>query len=703
VTSTTADAADVRSAYVGGPAPTATDQALGHDTSADSYGADGADRFGRPNRGPFLPVPPPLDPRARRFHRIVLGLLMAAGFLIGTVWTFTTVVWNPIDEATHFGYVESLATGEGVPTVGVDLLRDETIASVKQSPNLAFRSNPYRPTSEDPNWGGSAHQYEAVHGPTYYALMVPAYWAGRPFGTIGSLYAIRFATIALTLLAVPLTWMLARRLFPDRPVIWLLAPALLVTVNSLSPGTVSNDALVLGLSIATILVFLRALNEPRRWVPAVSAGALFGLTIVTKMTSLVLVPFLTLAFLAWVAVQRPKLLGIARFVALVAVGAIVTFAPWLAWNLRTYRATSAATVVDGITGASLPESTLGLDAIIQHASVARPGVWLNQLLTGGSYQTIWELVLVASLVLGSLAAIVRRRWRDLAVLLWCGSALALAFASMEVIVFVLFDGTGGPMGRHLIAALAPTMVMIAAATVLVVGTRWAPPLLASVVAFTLVLQVPITQDFVGAVYLRASIDHRLAPVVYQDWADTLQWNAKTITIEVDCPVESIGIGFMDTTLGTDPNAVPATLVVRTPSATITAGRGGSVYDIATYSLATPASGPITVELPEGAVVRSAGGDRDPNAAFGEVTNGIGADEDPVVTAYCPDPDPDAASFARIYPVGHPEIIGLRMLRGAPVVLAAAGVAVAVLLLVVAGRNQVRARGGNEPPAAPPPA
>lgn len=679
MTSTTADAADVRAADAG-------------PERSDGTGAE--DPTGPPRR--FLPLPEPLDPRARRLHRIVLGCLLAFGLVQGAYWVFTTVVWNPIDEVAHYGYVESLATGQGVPTVGVDLLDDETLASFKETPTLLFRSFPYQPTNADENWGGTRHQYEAVHGPTYYVAMVPAYWLGKPFGVTGSLYAIRFATVALVLLAIPLTWLLARRLFPDRPVVWLLAPGLLIAVNSLSAGAVSNDAMVLVLSIGTTLVFLRALDQPRSWVPAAGAGVLFALTIVTKMTSLVLIPFLALAFLAWVVTQRPKVLAVARFVGLFLAGAVVTFAPWLAWNLRVYRSTSAATVVDGITGASLPESQLSVSAIVQHASVARPGVWLSQLLVGDSYQLLWELALVAALVLGGLAAALRRRWRDLAVLLWCGSALPLAFLSMEVIVFVLFDGTGGPMGRHLIAALAPTMVMVAAAAVLVVGSRWAPPLIAGLVAGSLVLQVPVARNFIQVAYLAASIDHRYAPVVYQDWATTAVEDRTAITVSTDCPVEIIGVGFMERTPGVAPSTVPTALVVRGSAGDTRATGGAVLYDIPTYRLDAPVTSPFTIELPAGSLVRSAPDDRDADVAY------AAGDGDPVVTAYCTVADADEQAFARIYPIGHPDRLSLGMLQGFPVLLAAAGVLVALGLAVNAAvRRPTGSPSGRSAPDAPP--
>lgn len=627
-------------------------------------------------------------------HQVVLAGLVLFGLVQGAYWTFTTTVWNPTDEVAHYGYVESLATGHGIPTVGVDLIDDDTLGSFKATPNLWFRSNPYQPTNADTNWGGTRHQYEAIHGPTYYAAMVPAYWIGGPFGDIGSLYGIRLATVALVLLAVPLTWLLARRLFPDRPVIWLLAPGLLIAVNSLSSGAVTNDAMVLVLSIATTVVFLRALNQPRAWLPSVGAGVLFGLTIVTKMTSLVLIPFLALAFVAWLATRRPQVLAIGRFVVLFVLGAVAAFVPWLAWNLHAYGSTSAATVVDGITGVYLPASELGVDAIVRHAEAARPGVWLSQGLASSEYQSWWELTLVVALVLGTLAAALRSRWRDLAVLLWCGSALPLAFLSMEVIVFALFDGTGGPVGRHLIAALAPSTVMVAAAAVLVIGSRWAPPLVASVVAGALVLHVPVAHGFIDRSYLSASIDRRVAPVVTQDWANTAVGDRSAITVSADCPVEIIGVGFMEPMPGGAQPSIPTELDVRSPAGDTTASGGSPVYSIPTYRLASPVTGPFTIELPPGSVIRATTDDRRGEVAFGT------GEGDPVVTASCATPDADARSFAQIYAIGHPDVISLGLLRGVPVVLAAAGVLVAACLAVSAA---LRPRGASGPGASPPPA
>ncbi len=260
---------------------------------------------------PFVD-PPPLVGRQRTVHLVVLGVILLLGVLKGGYWVVTTQVWSPVDEVQHYGYVESLARGDGIPTVGVDLLSDEAMYSVKSSPTSGYLVDPYQGNNDDPNWGATRHQYEGIHGPTYYVLMTPFYWLGRPWGVTGSLMAIRMGTVLVALAAVPLTWALARRLFPDRAAVWLLGPALLVVWNGLNFGTVTNDALVLPLAAASGLQALRALARPERWVQAALAGALVSLTMVTKSTSLVLFSLVALLVLWWFVVSRPPLRHVMR-------------------------------------------------------------------------------------------------------------------------------------------------------------------------------------------------------------------------------------------------------------------------------------------------------------------------------------------------------------------------------------------------------
>jgi len=79
---------------------------------------------------------------------------------------FTVEVWNPIDEAQHYSYVESIATGNGLPVVGEDKLSSDILEIAKASPTQPFQSQGYLLT-EDFDWGAFGESYEGggVQGP----------------------------------------------------------------------------------------------------------------------------------------------------------------------------------------------------------------------------------------------------------------------------------------------------------------------------------------------------------------------------------------------------------------------------------------------------------------------------------------------------------------------------------------------------------
>jgi len=226
---------------------------------------------------------------------VVLALLTLCAVARGGYWAVTFETWSPVDEAQHFGYVESLATGHGIPTVGRDRVSNAVMSIAKASPTYFARSRPFSPTAADDNWGAAREQYEGIHGPTYYALMVPAYWIGDAVSPLAALYTVRLASVLLGALAIPLAWLLARRLLPDRPLAWLLGPGLLVCVNGFSAtaATVSNDTLIMTGSAAVLLLATRAAASPR-WAPAAVTGAAAGAVFVGKTTALGLFPLVAI-------------------------------------------------------------------------------------------------------------------------------------------------------------------------------------------------------------------------------------------------------------------------------------------------------------------------------------------------------------------------------------------------------------------------
>jgi hypothetical protein len=599
-------------------------------------------------RRPFLPDAPPLDRRRKRVHQVIVGLLLLTGLLRGTYQVLTAPLWYPVDEIAHFDYVEHLAQGDGIPTVGQDLVEDRSLFILKSTPTLNFRSEPYGSTGADANLGGTRHSYESIHGPTYYVVMVPAYWLGRAAGgDLGSIYLVRLATVALGLCVIPLTWLLARRLFPSRPTIWLLAAALVTMVNSLVGGAVSNDAMALVMATSAMVLFLRALSRPDGWRAPAAAGVLVGLTLVTKMTALVVIPFLGIAFVAYVATTKPPVVRTARWVGAAVGGAVLAYVPWLLWNLHAYGSISASKASNDITGGYLGSTPLSLEGIRVHADIARPGVWLNPMSLYPSYERLWETTYVVAVVLGIIAVVARRRWRDVAALAWAAAALPLAFFTMEAIVFILFSGNGGPVGRHLTVALAPTMVAIAASVVFVIGARWAPVAVSAFIVASLVIEANVTQQQFHETYLQLG-DDGLGPSVNQDYSDLVWSEDVVVRVDAGCPVSRVALGLA----GAPP---PAELAIAGSDSRAVLDPDAAQLDEAdpgrlTYYRVDPAvDGAFTIEVPGSAQLRASAEDRSPGTDLGSVEG------DAVIRAFCPMPDGAERSFAVLFPPNHADL------------------------------------------------
>ena len=630
----------------------------------------------------WLHRPEPLRAGRRRRHLLILALVVAAGFARGAYWATVTPVWSPIDEIAHFGYVQSIAEGHGIPVVGRDLISDQVLRSAKDSPTASYRSQPYRATSRDPNWGPARQQYEATAAPTYYALMALPYRIGRPFGLAAEVLAVRLATVLIGLIAVPLTWALARRLFPRHPPVWLIAPALLVTTNAFAFGAVTNDSLALVMAAAAVLALLRALDDRRApgWVAL--AGLVAGLGLVTKATFLTAAPLLLAVIVTWWLSTRPTPARLGR-TALVYVGAAAApVVPWLAWNLVRYHALSGEHQVDRAFGQTGARTALTLSRLWTDIGDVRLGLFSNQLLRAGTSTTAW-LVLLALSAVAALALSARRRgWDDVFGVAVCAAALPASFVMLEVVNNAFEQGGGQPVGRHLLAILPFAMIGLAGSLGVVVTRRWLPAAVGLVVTIALFLESRAASDLVQRAYLSAVHDDALAPVVDQTWSDRVV-ATPSVSVVPSCPVTAFWLGFS--------GPPPPRLVVRS------AGRSWTVpaqpvssdlplYDAPTddtawYRLPTPLSAPFSIALPPGAAVDASATDRSPLLAL------AGQPGDPVARLYCRRPGALDLAFARAFDPNHE----IRAGRGLLTTLPEAATASAALLTGAATVSALRRR------------
>lgn len=621
----------------------------------------------------------------------MLVLLTGLALARGGYWALTTEVWSPIDEAQHYAYVESLATGHGIPTVGRDLVSGHVTALAKTSETFLFRSRDVSAEPDDPGWGPFNDQYEGVQGPVYYALMTPFYWAGRPFGVLTSVFAVRLGSVLLGALAVPLAALLARRVFPDRPSIALLAPLLLLVVNGLNgtTGAIGNDTLVLTGSALGLLLFLRAGDTASRR-GAVVAGIVAGAVLVGKTTALGLFGLGALAIVLDPIWRRRPLRDRLRWCAWFAAATIAAVVPWVAWNVHAYDAISGAEQAELLTGGAQETFPRNLDTLVRQLDAATSNFWDSQLTPFSSvYPAVWYSALIGFGVAGIVLAATRRRGDRALRMGWLGAAFPTAFAGLVGVFFVFFEEAGLVRGRYLYGALVPLVVLLAAGIVEVVGARWAPAAALGVATVALQAETALVDRYVTLSYefgLFFMDEGTYAPVIDQSWNDGFV-TARAITADAGCPVRFLGAGLPDApdTLAvrasrSGPDGPPPDDGLDNPAATATRFTV-QPNGVTVYALAQPIDGPLLIEIPEGTLVGASARERAPGAGL------VGADGDPLVRVYCLVDEAESRRFEARFDPQHSSALSRPVVRGWPRAWALAGAIATAGAVVVALRQR----------------
>ena len=600
---------------------------------------------------------------------------------------FTVEVWNPIDEAQHYSYVESIATGNGLPVVGEDKLSSDILEIAKASPTQPFQSQGYLLT-EDFDWGAFGESYEGggVQGPVYYTLLVPAYWASHPFGETVSIYTLRMFSVVLSLLAVPLLWLLARRMFPDQPYVWLMAPALLVLIQGFNANvaSINNDALVVPVCIAAMIPVTAAFRG-LQMNQAVFGGALLGMALLTKATATPLALYTGFVLLWLLVSRRESLTSVARWGLVYGAVAVAVVVPYLAWNLYEYGSLSASDQVNLITGPVQEDLPWSLDSLKMHFHNARAGFWDLQPLNLGTHSDYVRLLQWSAvcIVLVGLAAAIWKRDRDGFMLLsWLGLAFPVAFIFKLATTYLLFDGLGTVVGRHMYVSIGLIALAISAGLVMAFGRRVGLGLFLALIGFALVSERELTNHYVDGTYTLGVLNNNLAPVIDQPVNEGLVM-VDRVEVDTRCPAEALAITSVRPLASLNVTSERAQKTWEAPHL----GRVG-VVDF--YILPEPAPGPLTVR-PGVEVAYSPNRDH-------PLISAPGVDGDPVLRVYCSVDNAGEQRFEQLYPPLHPNFSQM-MLKAWPTIwywIGWAAVLAAVIILGHTAYATIISRRGSSP-------
>jgi 4-amino-4-deoxy-L-arabinose transferase-like glycosyltransferase len=224
----------------------------------------------------------------RRAFSIICVLL--AFVLTGSLYAIYTPDWQAPDEPAHYNYIRQLSLGRFPVIEPGDYDQDY------QSQVISSQF--------DPRYSLLTFQYEDYQPPLYYLLLTPVFLLFD-----GALHPLRIASVALGAVVVLLTFLVARKLFPDR--FWLVLTATVFVAflpqHVAMLSAVNNDSLA-ELIIASIILMLLLMVQGARGPTGgvepdnrllLFLGIIVGLGLLTKATVYMMVPIVAVA-LGWV-------------------------------------------------------------------------------------------------------------------------------------------------------------------------------------------------------------------------------------------------------------------------------------------------------------------------------------------------------------------------------------------------------------------
>jgi hypothetical protein len=564
------------------------------------------------------------------------------GLIRGLFWVLITPVWYVLDEAHHYAYVENIALGHGPPVVGEDKVSLDVLAIAKNSPTSPARSMTVQPSRKDPGWGVFLEQYEGIQSPLYYFLLSPVYRIWRPFGAVTSIYALRIATVIVSLAAVPLIWYLARLLFPSSPTIGLAAAGVYVLVQGVNSNlaSITNDALVVPAAAAAYLFLVRASIRGFGWKDGAITGVFLGGALLTKMTA---IPLLAVA-----AVGVLLLPGSTSFYKRVRFGlvmGVVSFAavsPWLIRNRVLYGSFTSTNTIELTTASLQPKIPLSFSGLRTHVVSGVTGFWSSQgyaFNEGRTYTLLFGGLVILALIVALATAIRGKDWRGARAAIWLAASFPIALLAMVAIIYAFFDGLGTASGRHLYVAL-PLLVILVAGGLMAIGPRLGATVLVATLAVLLAVESKTFQGYAEAWYTPGIVERELVPVIDQSYNDGFS-SAQKVRMTPPCTTELVGLAF---------DGKPATELVVSGAQSTSAQLIGTDGVFSLFRFQVPPRSEFELELAGHEVGRSRR-EREAALSFAE-----GSDGDPVGRIYCRRSNARDLRFQQIYDLQHPDFL-----------------------------------------------
>jgi hypothetical protein len=264
-----------------------------------------------------------------RHERLAVIALLAAFFVLATVYNATSAPFEAPDEIGHFYYVVYLLQNRGLPVVPSDE-PDPNYEQEGIQPPLYYASAalfvralsaPLQLDLDDADVPLDRNPHSVCGRPG--ARYNVASWAHDVYqerfpyrGRVRVLHVVRVWSSLLGVVAVAGVFAAVRLAFPETPTAaWLAAGLTAFTPEFLfTAGAASNDNLVTALTTWGVYLALRVLRDGPHWRTTLALGLLAGLAVLSKFSGVLLLPLALVTILLSVALDGSKSLRLRRLV-----------------------------------------------------------------------------------------------------------------------------------------------------------------------------------------------------------------------------------------------------------------------------------------------------------------------------------------------------------------------------------------------------
>lgn len=275
--------------------------------------------------------------------------------------------------------------------------------------------------------------YEAQQAPLYYWLLLPVYWAVKSAQLPTQLWALRWVTMLVTSIAIPVAFAIAKRFFSDECVSLGVA---VVTASmpqlAIDGFRISNEGLCIALGSLAVLAVVRLWDAPPNPIRGVIAGVVIGAALLTKAYFLVLLPWTAIVLVALLRYRLRRRAAICQLV--IVFGTVAGLAGW--YYLRVFALSGTLTGEQNDVAAQM-----------SHLSVV-------EAITAIHWLRVFDVIAISHIWLGNWSFIVVRSW------MYQGIELAYLAGLCGIILQLVAPRDSLPKARRIVVLAAPYLFLL---------------------------------------------------------------------------------------------------------------------------------------------------------------------------------------------------------------------------------------------------